>query len=103
MEAAELGPAERRPARSQAKGSSGARGKHTYGDGLGAGRGHQGHLLAKCGEPVIAARPACHLHFEVWSGAGYYEGGSPINPMPYLRAWTAIISSVGCRRHAFTA
>ncbi len=34
------------------------KGKHTYGDGLGAGRGHQGQdLLAKCGKPIVAAQP----------------------------------------------
>jgi murein DD-endopeptidase MepM/ murein hydrolase activator NlpD len=33
------------------------RGKHTYGDGLGAGRGHDGvDLMAKCGKPVVAAQ-----------------------------------------------
>lgn len=33
------------------------RGKHTYGDGLGAGRGHRGQdLLANCGKPVVAAQ-----------------------------------------------
>ncbi len=124
------------------------RGKHTYGDGLGAGRGHQGQdLLAKCGKPVVAAEPgrvqrntyqssagnyvvidgqgkledmvymhlqsrsplgtgdrvaagdeigrvgdtgnttACHLHFEIWSNPGYYEGGSPLDPRPSLRRW----------------
>jgi murein DD-endopeptidase MepM/ murein hydrolase activator NlpD len=124
------------------------RGKHTYGDGLGAGRDHQGQdLLAKCGKRVVAAQPgrvqlrdyhgaagnyvvidgkgrlddtvymhlrdrakvakgervragqtigrvgdtgnttACHLHFEMWSGPGYYEGGSPIDPRPHLRRW----------------
>ena len=31
---------------------------HTYGDGLGAGRNHQGvDLMAKCGKPVVAALP----------------------------------------------
>jgi murein DD-endopeptidase MepM/ murein hydrolase activator NlpD len=124
------------------------RGKHTYGDGLGAGRGHQGQdLLADCGKPVVAAYPgrvqlvdydggagnyvvidgqgkledtvymhlarrasvrkralvaagdeigrvgttgsstACHLHFEMWSAPGYYEGGRVMDPEPYLRAW----------------
>jgi murein DD-endopeptidase MepM/ murein hydrolase activator NlpD len=124
------------------------RGKHTYGDGLGAGRDHQGQdLLAKCGKRVVAAQPGrvqlrdyhgaagnyvvvdgkgqledtvymhlrdrakvgkgervnagqtigrvgdtgntttCHLHFEMWSGPGYYEGGSPIDPEPHLRRW----------------
>ncbi len=33
------------------------RGKHTYGDGLGAGRGHEGQdLLARCGKKVVAAK-----------------------------------------------
>ena len=132
---------------SSSDGAFPVRGKHTYGDGLGAGRGHQGQdLLAKCGKPVVAAYPgriqlnsyqgaagnyvvvdgkgkledtvymhlrersplrkrqrvaagdvlgrvgdtgratACHLHFEVWSNPGYYEGGSPMNPEPMLRA-----------------
>jgi len=31
----------------------------------------------------------CHLHFELWTGPGYYEGGSPIDPSPALRAWDA--------------
>lgn len=123
-------------------------GKHTYGDGLGAGRGHEGQdLLAKCGKPVVAAQagrvqyrkyqsaagnyvvidgkgnaadlaymhlrePArvakgqrvaagerlgsvgdtgdattCHLHFEMWSMPGWYEGGKPIDPAPSLHRW----------------
>lgn len=33
------------------------RGTHTYGDGIGAGRGHQGQdILAACGTPLLAAR-----------------------------------------------
>ncbi len=33
------------------------RGNHSYGDGLGAGRGHDGvDLMAKCGKPVVAAQ-----------------------------------------------
>ena len=125
------------------------RAKHSYGDGLGAGRDHQGQdLLAKCGKPVVAAQPgrvalnkyqaggagnyvvidgagkrkdavymhlqrrsalrkgqrvaagdpvglvgdtgrttACHLHFELWSDPGWYEGGSPVDPAPSLRRW----------------
>ena len=124
------------------------RGKYTYGDGLGAGRNHQGvDLMAKCGKAVVASYPgrvqvrdyhgaagnyvvvdgagslldtaymhlrapsklrknerveagevigrvgdtgrasACHLHFEMWSQPGWYEGGSPVDPLPYLRAW----------------
>lgn len=31
-------------------------GRYTYGDGIGAGRGHQGQdIMAKCGKPVVAA------------------------------------------------
>ncbi len=29
----------------------------------------------------------CHLHFEMWTAPGWYEGGSPIDPLPYLQAW----------------
>lgn len=29
----------------------------------------------------------CHLHFELWSAPGYYEGGSPFDPLPALKAW----------------
>lgn len=124
------------------------RAKHSYGDGLGAGRGHQGQdLLANCGKTIVAAQAgrvqlnkfqsaagnyvvidgagnledtvymhlqsrsplrkgqtvqagqpiglvgdtgrttACHLHFEMWSNPGYYEGGSPVDPEPSLRLW----------------
>ncbi|UJA21501.1 M23 family metallopeptidase [Thermoleophilia bacterium SCSIO 60948] len=125
------------------------RGKHTYGDGFGAGRGHRGQdLLADCrkkvvasqsgrvrvvdyeaggagnfvvisgsdtrletvymhmrkrlevrkGERVRAGEPiglvgssgsstACHLHFEIWSGPGWYKGGRAIDPTPRLRRW----------------
>jgi murein DD-endopeptidase MepM/ murein hydrolase activator NlpD len=31
----------------------------------------------------------CHLHFELWTGPGWYEGGSPIDPLPFLQAWDA--------------
>lgn len=132
--------------------SSGAfpiRGRYTYGDGIGAGRGHQGQdLLASCGKPLVAAAPgrvklvdyqasgagnyvviksretgfdyvymhmaakasvsrgerveagdkigrvgttgsssACHLHFEMWTKPGWYEGGDIENPKSYLKAW----------------
>jgi murein DD-endopeptidase MepM/ murein hydrolase activator NlpD len=29
----------------------------------------------------------CHLHFELWSGPGYYEGGQPFDPLPSLKLW----------------
>jgi murein DD-endopeptidase MepM/ murein hydrolase activator NlpD len=47
------------------------RGRHTYGDGLGAGRGHQGQdILAKCGKPVVAALPGRVSY------VGYQGGGA---------------------------
>jgi murein DD-endopeptidase MepM/ murein hydrolase activator NlpD len=27
----------------------------------------------------------CHLHFELWEGE-YYEGGAPVDPIPFLKA-----------------
>jgi murein DD-endopeptidase MepM/ murein hydrolase activator NlpD len=52
------------------------------------------------GDPVRTAQPigivgdtgsatACHLHFEIWTSPGWYEGGSPIDPLPYLQKWDA--------------
>jgi murein DD-endopeptidase MepM/ murein hydrolase activator NlpD len=31
----------------------------------------------------------CHLHFEMWEAPGWYEGGSPFDPLPYLQKWDA--------------
>jgi len=31
----------------------------------------------------------CHLHFEMWGAPGWYEGGSPFDPLPYLQMWDA--------------
>jgi murein DD-endopeptidase MepM/ murein hydrolase activator NlpD len=31
----------------------------------------------------------CHLHFEIWGGPGWYEGGAPFDPLPYLQKWDA--------------
>jgi Peptidase family M23 len=122
--------------------------KHSYGDGFGAGRGHQGaDVFAACGSPLVVAhsgvvkakafhgsagnyvvidadgvkqdymyahlkKPSsltkgqqvttgqevgfvgetgnasgCHLHFEIWIGAGWYSGGKPIDPVPTLKYW----------------
>jgi murein DD-endopeptidase MepM/ murein hydrolase activator NlpD len=52
----------------------------------------------KTGDTVRTAQPigivgdtgsatACHLHFEIWTTPGWYEGGSPIDPLPYLQKW----------------
>ena len=120
-----------------------------WGDGLGAGRGHQGQdLFAKCGTKLVAAQggkvlynkfhsaagyyvivrgqatgrdyvymhlkrrsplkvgkkvrtgqvvgkmgatgnaSGCHLHFELWSEPGWYQGGSPMRSVTkQLRRW----------------
>lgn len=127
------------------------RGRHTYGDGFGAGRRHRGQdIFARCGRPVRAARAGrvihkargpsagryvvisgkrtnkdyvymhlrrgvrvkkgqrvrtgqriarvgrsgnasgCHLHFELWSGPGWYRGGKPLRGVTRkLRRWDA--------------
>jgi murein DD-endopeptidase MepM/ murein hydrolase activator NlpD len=60
------------------------------------------HLQApsplKPGQPVAAGQPignvgetgnaqGCHLHFELWSAPGWYDGGKPFDPLPSLQAW----------------
>lgn len=50
------------------------RGNHSYGDGIGAGRGHQGQdIMANCGKKVVAAQPG-RVRFVDYqaSGAGNY-------------------------------
>jgi murein DD-endopeptidase MepM/ murein hydrolase activator NlpD len=32
---------------------------------------------------------ACHLHFERWTGPGWYAGGHAKDPLPFLRSLTA--------------
>jgi murein DD-endopeptidase MepM/ murein hydrolase activator NlpD len=29
----------------------------------------------------------CHLHLEMWSGPGWYDGGQPFDPLPSLLEW----------------
>ena len=50
------------------------RGRHSYGDGLGAGRGHQGQdLPAACGTKIVAAQGGTvKVNAYQASGAGYY-------------------------------
>ena len=50
------------------------RGRHTYGDGIGAGRDHQGQdIMSDCGNEVVAAK-AGRVRFVDYqaSGAGHY-------------------------------
>lgn len=50
------------------------RGSHSYGDGVGAGRGHQGQdVLANCGTPLVAARGGVVYYNDYQAGgAGHY-------------------------------
>ncbi|HEX5910645.1 MAG TPA: M23 family metallopeptidase [Thermoleophilaceae bacterium] len=56
--------------------------------------------LVKKGAVVAAGQPVgavgrsgnaqgCHLHFEIWSAPGWYDGGAPFDPLPQLQAWEA--------------
>jgi murein DD-endopeptidase MepM/ murein hydrolase activator NlpD len=62
------------------------------------------HLAAPAivdkGDRVAAGQPigevgdtgrasGCHLHFELWTAPGWYEGGSAIDPLPALQRWDA--------------
>ncbi len=48
-------------------------GAHTYGDGLGAGRNHQGQdLIAKCGKPIVAAQGGRVQVNDTHASAGNY-------------------------------
>jgi murein DD-endopeptidase MepM/ murein hydrolase activator NlpD len=46
---------------------------------------HTGQRIGDVGETGDAT--GCHLHFEMWSPPGWYEGGAPFDPLPYLKKW----------------
>lgn len=48
--------------------------------------------IVRTGQPIGAVGDTgdargCHLHFEMWGPPGWYEGGSPFDPLPYLEKW----------------
>jgi murein DD-endopeptidase MepM/ murein hydrolase activator NlpD len=92
-----------RGGRVQYSGYQSAAGNYVVIDGKGSGydMGYM-HLLepsplqegaaVRTGEPIgivgqTGDATACHLHFEIWTAPGWYEGGSPIDPLPYLKQW----------------
>ena len=44
-----------------------------------------GQLIGYVGDTGDA--DGCHLHFEMWTGPGWYSGGAPYDPLPDLMAW----------------
>lgn len=42
-----------------------------------------GHRIGVVGQTGRAS--TCHLHFELWTAPGWYEGGEPVDPRPLLR------------------
>lgn len=46
---------------------------------------YTGQQIGAVGESGNAR--GCHLHFELWDGPGWYDGGRPFDPLPYLHAW----------------
>lgn len=92
-----------RGGRVQYSGYQGAAGNYIVIDGHGTGIDTAYmHLLepspleagvtVRTGQPIgvvgqTGDATACHLHFEMWTAPGWYEGGSPIDPLPFLMRW----------------
>ncbi len=84
-------------------GSQAAAGYYLVIDGKGTANDHVYMHLAeppalKVGDEVRTGQPiatvgasgnatGCLLHFEAWSAPGWYEGGSPFDPLPELGRW----------------
>lgn len=92
-----------RGGRVQYSGWDGAAGNYVVIDGRGTGFDMaymhllqpsplQEGMTVRTGQPLglvgsTGSSSACHLHFEIWTAPGWYEGGSPVDPLPYLLRW----------------
>lgn len=95
-----------RGGRVQYEGWQGAAGNYIVIDGAGTTRDFmyahmRSRALVRKGDRVYTGQTigyvgdtgdaqGCHLHFEIWTAPGWYQGGSPIDPLPSLRAWDRV-------------